>query len=114
MFTEIARREASIPRFGNRFERQMARLYTSGHAMAVNWPESPDSDVSDCNLRPLILSVLIFSILTGCYDNTLKLWSTSGDLLLTMPGHLGPVKCVAWLDKGQTCSYIARSLLSVK
>ncbi|KAK2180861.1 hypothetical protein NP493_424g02080 [Ridgeia piscesae] len=39
-------------------------------------------------------------ILTGCYDNTLKLWSTSGELLLTMPGHLGPVKCVTWVDSG--------------
>ncbi|GFN73742.1 ribosome biogenesis protein wdr12 homolog [Plakobranchus ocellatus] len=36
-------------------------------------------------------------ILCGCYDNTLKLWSRDGQCLTTIPGHSGPVKCVAWL-----------------
>ncbi|CAL1535834.1 unnamed protein product [Lymnaea stagnalis] len=36
-------------------------------------------------------------ILCGCYDNTLKLWTRDGKCLTTIPGHSGPVKCVAWI-----------------
>ncbi|XP_034242429.1 ribosome biogenesis protein WDR12 homolog [Thrips palmi] len=37
-------------------------------------------------------------ILTGCYDNTLHLWTKSGTHHLTIPGHSGPVKAVAWVS----------------
>lgn len=37
-------------------------------------------------------------ILTGCYDNTLHLWTKAGNHHLTIPGHSGPVKAVAWVS----------------
>lgn len=42
-----------------------------------------------------------FSILTGCYDNTIHLWSLKGDAILTIPGHTQPVKCVSWIKYGK-------------
>ncbi|XP_061185739.1 ribosome biogenesis protein WDR12 homolog [Saccostrea echinata] len=50
-------------------------------------------------------------ILSGCYDNTVRLWSTTGAPLLTIPGHTAPVKCVTWLsgDDGPTCRFISGS-----
>uniref|UniRef100_T1JCX6 Ribosome biogenesis protein WDR12 homolog n=1 Tax=Strigamia maritima TaxID=126957 RepID=T1JCX6_STRMM len=38
-------------------------------------------------------------ILTGCYDNTLHLWTLDGEHKLTIPGHLQAVKAVAWLNR---------------
>ena len=37
-------------------------------------------------------------ILSGCYDNTVNIWSTEGEKLLTIPGHSGPIKSVAWVS----------------
>lgn len=37
-------------------------------------------------------------ILSGCYDNTVNLWNTKGEHLLTIPGHTMPVRAVAWLS----------------
>ncbi|KAK3592982.1 hypothetical protein CHS0354_023207, partial [Potamilus streckersoni] len=37
-------------------------------------------------------------ILSGCYDNTLHLWKTDGEPIMTIPGHTHPVRCVAWVD----------------
>uniref|UniRef100_A0A1S4J4Q8 Ribosome biogenesis protein WDR12 homolog n=1 Tax=Culex quinquefasciatus TaxID=7176 RepID=A0A1S4J4Q8_CULQU len=37
-------------------------------------------------------------ILTGCYDNTLNLWTTKGKHKLTIPGHIAPVKGVTWIS----------------
>ncbi|XP_063422297.1 ribosome biogenesis protein wdr12-like [Mytilus trossulus] len=36
-------------------------------------------------------------ILSGCYDNTVRLWSVKGSPFLTIPGHSAPVKCVQWI-----------------
>ncbi|XP_076461260.1 ribosome biogenesis protein WDR12 homolog [Babylonia areolata] len=36
-------------------------------------------------------------ILSGCYDATARLWSQKGDLLVTIPGHSAPLKCVGWI-----------------
>ncbi|KAK7109252.1 ribosome biogenesis protein WDR12-like [Littorina saxatilis] len=45
-------------------------------------------------------------ILSGSYDNTARLWSSSGQALMTIPGHSAPVKCVAWIhhDESQPVS----------
>ena len=52
------------------------------------------------------LLLYINSILTGCYDNTLKLWRTNGDNLLTLSGHTNAVKSVKWITKGRiTCLF---------
>ncbi|XP_023222871.1 ribosome biogenesis protein WDR12 homolog [Centruroides sculpturatus] len=37
-------------------------------------------------------------ILTGCYDNTLHIWTSEGEHKLTIPGHIAPVKSVAWIS----------------
>jgi len=36
-------------------------------------------------------------ILSGCYDNSIHIWSKSGEHKLTVPGHTAPVKCVRWI-----------------
>ncbi|KAG1667944.1 Ribosome biogenesis protein WDR12 [Nymphon striatum] len=37
-------------------------------------------------------------ILTGCYDNTIHIWSLDGERKLTLPGHSGPIKALSWLS----------------
>lgn len=37
-------------------------------------------------------------ILTGCYDNSVNIWNTQGQHILTIPGHSNPVKDVAWVS----------------
>ncbi|XP_013787235.1 ribosome biogenesis protein WDR12 homolog [Limulus polyphemus] len=43
-------------------------------------------------------------ILTGCYDNTIQLWTIEGKHLLTIPGHIAPVRAVAWIEVGDPIS----------
>ncbi|RMZ99203.1 Ribosome biogenesis WDR12 [Brachionus plicatilis] len=43
-------------------------------------------------------------ILVGCYDNSVQIWNTSGNQLVLLPGHTGPVKSVAWLNESQVMS----------
>jgi WD40 repeat protein len=50
----------------------------------------------------------IYRILSGSYDSTLHLWSQKGTHLLTIPGHTGAVKAVAWVDIGETTSSFVR------
>jgi len=44
------------------------------------------------------VAVLGNLVLTGCYDNTVNLWTLEGQKTLVIPSHSGPVKAVAWLD----------------
>lgn len=37
-------------------------------------------------------------ILTGCYDNTINIWTIKGKHVLTIPGHTMPVKAVTWVS----------------
>lgn len=37
-------------------------------------------------------------ILSGCYDNTVNIWTVDGKHLLTIPGHNGPIKAVTWIN----------------
>jgi len=38
-------------------------------------------------------------VLSACYDNTVAIWDKdSGAKLLTIPGHAGPCRSVAWID----------------
>ena len=41
---------------------------------------------------------LFCRILTGCYDNTVNIWTIKGTHKLTIPGHTAPVKAVTWID----------------
>ncbi|CAF4917526.1 unnamed protein product [Pieris macdunnoughi] len=36
-------------------------------------------------------------ILSGCYDNSVHIWTTKGQHKLAIPGHTSPVKAVAWV-----------------
>ncbi|XP_059472358.1 ribosome biogenesis protein WDR12 homolog isoform X2 [Neocloeon triangulifer] len=49
-------------------------------------------------------------ILSGSYDSTLHLWSRKGTHLLTIPGHTGAVKAVAWVETAdKICSFVSAS-----
>ncbi|ALC38682.1 CG6724 [Drosophila busckii] len=37
-------------------------------------------------------------ILTGCYDNTINIWTSKGKHKLTIPGHTAPIKAVDWIS----------------
>lgn len=37
-------------------------------------------------------------ILTGCYDNTINIWTNKGKHKLTIPGHTAPIKAVDWIS----------------
>jgi len=41
-------------------------------------------------------------VLTGCYDNTVNIWSVEGEKKLVIPSHVGPVKSVAWVERSET------------
>ncbi|XP_041365510.1 ribosome biogenesis protein WDR12 homolog [Gigantopelta aegis] len=36
-------------------------------------------------------------ILSGCYDNTTRLWTSDGKSLMTIPAHTAPVASVSWI-----------------
>ncbi|CAG9838676.1 unnamed protein product [Diabrotica balteata] len=38
-------------------------------------------------------------ILTGCYDNSVNIWSTHGKIITSLKEHRNVVKAVAWVDK---------------
>ena len=58
------------------------------------------------------MSVLsVYSILSGCYDNTVWIWNTEGDVLSTIPGHASPVKCVTWVNNGEQSVVVLTSLM---
>ncbi|ESN96548.1 hypothetical protein HELRODRAFT_107575 [Helobdella robusta] len=49
-------------------------------------------------------------ILTGCYDGSIGLWRTSGEMLMMVRGHEAAVKSVAWLqDVGQEKRFVSGS-----
>lgn len=37
-------------------------------------------------------------VLTGCYDNTINIWTIKGKHVLTIPGHSMPIKAVSWVS----------------
>lgn len=41
-------------------------------------------------------------ILTGCYDNTLHIWTSKAKHQLVIPGHTSPIKAVAWVSLNET------------
>lgn len=45
---------------------------------------------------------LCFRILSGCYDNSLHIWSgeKKHKHLLTVAGHSGPIRGVSWVQSG--------------
>jgi len=45
--------------------------------------------------------------ITGCYDNTIQIWSRDGTKILTIPGHEGPVKKIRWMKHDGPISIFA-------
>lgn len=43
---------------------------------------------------------IIYRVLTGCYDNTINIWSTKGKHEVTIRDHTNLVKAVAWIEQG--------------
>ncbi|KAF9418783.1 hypothetical protein HW555_004450, partial [Spodoptera exigua] len=71
------------------------RFITKQEQYAV--PDSPyaiQSNVQVADLNTLINAL----ILSGCYDNSIHIWSTKGQHKLAIPGHTSPVKAVSWVS----------------
>lgn len=70
--------------------------------VAVEYVEQhPTPEPMDCLMHDDWVSAVQVRnswILTGCYDNTLHIWTKTGSHHLTIPGHSGPVKAVAWVS----------------
>lgn len=50
---------------------------------------------------------IFIRILTGCYDNTLHIWTSKGKHHLVIPGHTSPIKAVAWISlNNDTASFV--------
>lgn len=49
-------------------------------------------------IKVLTLSIILFRILTGTYDNKLHIWTLKGKHRFVIPGHMSPVKAVAWIS----------------
>ena len=56
------------------------------------------------NFNSYFLKIIVLGdlILTGCYDNTINIWTVGGHKKLVIPGHNGPVKSVAWISHDET------------
>ncbi|KAF9824786.1 hypothetical protein SFRURICE_013296 [Spodoptera frugiperda] len=49
-------------------------------------------------------------ILSGCYDNSIHIWSTKGQHKLAIPGHTSPVKAVSWVSfEGDQAVFVSGS-----
>lgn len=71
----------------------------------------PAPEPKDCLLHDdWVSAVSTFNnwILTGCYDNTLNLWTTKGSHVLTIPGHTSVIKAVAWVSLTDTTGTFIR------
>ncbi|KAL0267883.1 UNVERIFIED_CONTAM: hypothetical protein PYX00_010029 [Menopon gallinae] len=74
---------------------------SSESVVEVEYIESlPAPEPQDCLLHDDWVSSVHTSpdwILTGCYDNSVQIWSVKGMHQLTVTGHTGPVKTVSWV-----------------
>lgn len=70
----------------------------------------PAPEPQDCLLHDDWVSAVKANdkwILTGCYDNTVNLWTTKGKHVLTIPGHTAPIKAVAWVSLNEQTGVFA-------
>ncbi|XP_001602606.2 ribosome biogenesis protein WDR12 homolog [Nasonia vitripennis] len=73
----------------------------------------PPPEPQDCLIHDDWVSAVAVCekwILTGCYDNTLHLWTAKGKHHLTIPGHSSPIKAVAWISlDGENGTFVSAS-----
>lgn len=50
-------------------------------------------------VRNFLINLFIFRILTGCYDNSVNIWTTHGKIVTSLKEHKNIVKAVSWIDK---------------
>ncbi|XP_075237512.1 ribosome biogenesis protein WDR12 homolog [Lycorma delicatula] len=65
----------------------------------------PSPEPEDCLLHDDWVSAVHLKgkwIISGCYDSTLHLWTTKGKHKLTIPGHTGAIKGVAWVSQNDS------------
>lgn len=78
------------------------RLISFEDTIEIEYVERfPAPEPQDCLLHDDWVSAVQTNdkwILTGCYDNTINIWTTKGKHILTIPGHSGPVKAVTWVS----------------
>lgn len=64
----------------------------------------PAPEPQDCLLHDDWVSAIRAKnnwILTGCYDNTVNIWTMKGDHKLTLSGHDAPIKGVCWISMNE-------------
>ncbi|KAG7208945.1 hypothetical protein KM043_015121 [Ampulex compressa] len=73
----------------------------------------PPPEPQDCLIQDDWVSAVAVCdkwILTGCYDNTLHIWTTKGKHHCVIPGHTSPIKAVAWISLNDTtASFVSAS-----
>ncbi|XP_031844303.1 ribosome biogenesis protein WDR12 homolog [Nomia melanderi] len=73
----------------------------------------PPPEPQDCLIHDDWVSTVAVNekwILTGCYDNTLHIWTSKGKHHLVIPGHTSPVKSVAWISLNEeTARFVSAS-----
>ncbi|XP_053988455.1 ribosome biogenesis protein WDR12 homolog [Hylaeus anthracinus] len=73
----------------------------------------PPPEPQDCLIHDDWVSAVAVCekwILTGCYDNTLHIWTSKGKHHLVIPGHTSPIKAVAWISlNNDTASFVSAS-----
>ena len=52
-------------------------------------------------------------ILSGCYDNTLHIWTAKGKHHLTITGHTQPIKAVAWISLNDEIGSFVRFVIDI-
>ncbi|CAK9809521.1 Ribosome biogenesis protein WDR12 homolog [Anthophora plagiata] len=73
----------------------------------------PPPEPQDCLIHDDWVSAVAVCekwILTGCYDNTLHIWTSKGKHHLVIPGHTSPIKAVAWISlTSNAASFVSAS-----
>ncbi|XP_067010189.1 ribosome biogenesis protein WDR12 homolog [Anabrus simplex] len=82
--------------------------------VVIEYLESrPAPEPEDCLLHDDWVSAVQVSdkwILTGCYDNSLHIWTKKGAHKLSISAHDGPVKGVAWIENdGSSATFVSAS-----
>ena len=78
--------------------RQLVHSFSLLHILWRNPSESVRSEFDYISAG--ILSSFDFSVLSGCYDNTVKIHTLTGKELLTLPEHSAPVRCLCCISSG--------------